>query len=339
MGRVRAAIVREYGGPEVLRIEEVPSPAVGPRDVLIDVVASSVNPVDTKIRRGAMRGVIRYRLPWILGLDVSGVVAAVGAEVTRFRPGDEVYASPGHQRPGCYAEQVAIPERAIALKPRNLDHRGAAGLPLAALTAWACVMRPGLSAGQRLFVQAGAGGVGSLCIQLAKHVGAHVAATCSAPNVDLVRSLGADEVIDYRATRYEDVLRDQDGVVDLLGGEERERALRVLRPGGYMACVTGGIPEHTKRHGPTLGALVAVADGARFTISAFARRRVRVFHPVRPVDGALLQRITELVEAGALRPVIDRVFSLDEIAQAHERSESGRARGKIIVAVRDARAA
>lgn len=330
---MKAAVIHGYGGPDVFRIEEVPEPVCGPSDVLIRVKAAAVNPVDTKLRRGFMRGVVRYRMPWILGLDVSGVVEAVGERVTRFSPGDEVYASPTHRRPGCYAELTAIEEKAVARKPKNVSHEEAAGIPMAALTAWASLVDPGLQAGQRVLVQAGAGGVGSISIQLAKHLGAHVAATCSTRNIALVESLGADEVIDYTTTRYEEVLTDYDGVVDALGGEERRRAIGILRRGGFVASLNSGMPEASKRFGPLLGPVAVVLDNASLTIGAYLTKRVRIVHVLRKCDGATLEKITTLVEEGVLKPIMDRVLPLEQLAEAHAYSETGRATGKIVIAV------
>src|SRR6185437_4293406 len=179
----------------VFAIEEVARPVPGPRDVLIEVHAASVNPIDWKIRKGTQRGAIRPRFPAILGMDASGIVAATGRDVTRFRVGDAVYTSPTHRRPGTYAEYVAVDERAVARKPMSLSHQEAASLPLAGLSAWECLVRCArVGPGQKVLVLAGSGGVGSLGIQIAKLLGAEVAATCSARNVELVRSLGADIV-------------------------------------------------------------------------------------------------------------------------------------------------
>lgn len=332
---MRAAVIRRYGDPDVFEIADVDPPAIGPRDVLIEAHAASVNPVDAKMRRGYFRAVSGQRLPWILGLDVSGVVRQVGSKVTSFQPGDEVYASPTHRRPGCYAELVAVDARAVARKPKNLTHAEAASLPLVALTAWATLVDGAkLAAGQRVLIQAGSGGVGVIAIQLAKHLGAHVATTCSARNAELVRSLGADQVIDYTKEAYAGVLRDLDAVVESLGGEERARARSIVRRGGYLGCLEGGIPKYSKRFGWSVGPFIAVLDGAAFTIGSFLFRGVWVGHPIRPIDGAKLARITDLVEKGAIRPVVDRVVPLDRIAEAHAHSESGRARGKIVVAIR-----
>ncbi|MBX3273367.1 MAG: NADP-dependent oxidoreductase [Sandaracinaceae bacterium] len=331
---MRAARIHEYGPPEALRVEEVPRPAPGPRDVLVEVHAASVNPVDYKIRSGAQRALIHYRLPWILGLDFSGVVVEVGAAVARFRVGDEVYGSPTHRRPGTYAEYLCVDERQAAHKPTNLTHLEAASIPLVGLTAWdALVVKGRLRAGQRALIHAGSGGVGTLAIQLAKALGAHVATTCSERNAELVRSLGADEVIDYRAQRFDEVLSGYDFVLDALGGEERVRSFRVLRRGGRLATMIGGFPEAAEKYGPWRGAPVAIGGLVAVTLRGLLMHGVTVHHVLREPDGRLLEPLTRLLEDGAIRAVIDRVYPLAEIAEAHRHQETGRARGKIVIDV------
>jgi NADPH:quinone reductase-like Zn-dependent oxidoreductase len=330
---MRAATIHRYGPPEVFTIDDVEIPSVGPRDVLIELHAASVNPVDWKIRQGLQQAFIRYRLPHVLGLDGSGVVVEVGRKVTRFAVGDEVFTSPTHRRSGTYAEYVAVDEAAVAHKPRRLDHAQAAAIPLAAQTAHECFEAAGLKAGDRVFIQAGAGGVGHLAIQMAKHLGAFVTASCSGRNVSFVRELGADEVVDYTTTRYDDVLRDYDMVLDALGGEHHQRSLSVLKEGGHLVTIVGGVPDAVKEHGPLLGAVVAMGKLAALKISA-ASRGLRLSYVVRSPNGDRLAAIAAMVEEGALTPVIDRSYPLEEIAEAHRYSESGRARGKITIAIR-----
>lgn len=331
---MRAARIHRYGPPEVLQVDDVPAPTPGPRDLLVDVHASSVNPVDVKIRSGGQRALIHYRLPWTLGLDFSGVVTAVGRDVTLFRVGDAVYGSPTHRRPGCYAEQLAVDERVVARKPRGLSHEEAASIPLVGLTAWdALVVKGRLKRGDRALVHAGSGGVGTFAIQLAKDLGAEVATTCSARNRQLVLSLGADRHVDYREERFEEVLEKQDFVLDALGGETRDRSLKVLKRGGHLSTMIGGFPAATKKYGVVLGAPIAVGQLASITLRGWLRG-VGVHHVLRESSGALLAQITRRIEAGAIRPVVDRVFDLDEIAEAHAYSETGRARGKIVIKTR-----
>ncbi len=332
---MRAARIHRYGPPDVLQVDEVPEPRPGPRDVRVEVHAASVNPVDWKIRAGHQRALIHYQLPWILGLDVSGRVIEVGSEVTRFRVGDEVYGSPTHRRPGTYAEQIVVDERAVALKPRGISHVEAASIPLVGLTAWdALVVGGRLRTGQRALIHAGSGGVGTFAIQLAKDLGATVATTCSERNAELVRSLGADRVIDYRAERFERAVNDLDFVLDALGGEERDRSLTIVKRGGCVATMVGGFPEHVERFGVALGTMTAVGSIAAVTLRG-AMRGVRVYFVLRESDGAMLEQITRRIERGAIRPVIDRVFPLEEIAEAHHYSETARARGKIAIAIRE----
>jgi NADPH:quinone reductase-like Zn-dependent oxidoreductase len=316
-------------------VEDAPAPTVGARDVLIDVHAASVNPVDCKIRAGSQRAVIRYRLPHVLGLDVSGVVAQVGPRVTRFSVGDEVYASPTHRRSGTYAELTSVDERQVARKPRNIDHQQAAGIPLAGLTAWCALVVAGrIARGERVLIHAGAGGVGTLAIQIARHFGAEIATTCGAHNESLVRELGATQVIDHRAQPFEDAVSGLDLVLDGVGGEVKRRSLAALRRGGRLVSIVADIPESVKRHGPLLGVTRAMLELARFKIAARLRHGVRATNVLRPSDGAMLERLTELIEQGAIRPVVDRVLPLADIVEAHRYSETGRARGKIIIAVR-----
>lgn len=331
---MRAVRLHEYGGPEVLRLEEVERPAPGPRDVLIKVMATAVNPVDWKIRSGGQRSIIRYRLPWILGLDVSGVVEAVGAEVTTFRPGDAVWSSPRHTRPGTYAEYVAVDAAEVSLKPRNLSHVEAASLPLVGLTAYQCLVDAGhLQAGQRVLIHAGAGGVGTFAIQLARHLGAHVITTTSARNADFVRSLGAHEVIDYTRQRITELSAPVDLVLDSIGESVLADNVVVLKRGGRLSSITVDVPGHVARHGPVLGLVTLGAAMVRLYAGPWLAKRIRVQHVIKRCDGAQLAQLAGLVEAGVIKPIVDRVLPLGEIQAAHRHSESHHARGKIVIAV------
>jgi alcohol dehydrogenase len=332
---LKAVRIHAYGAPDVLRVEEVEAPHPGPRDVLVRVCATSVNPVDCKIRGGGQRNVIWYRLPWILGLDVSGVVEAVGAQVTRFKVGDEVWSSPTHRRPGTYAERLCIDEREVARKPKNLTHDEAACLPLVGLTAYQCLVDKGrLQKGQTVLIHAGAGGVGSFAIQLARHLGARVITTCSAKNAELVRSLGADRAVDYTKERFEDA-GPVDLVLDSLGEEALAANIKVLRSGGRMSNITVDLPRHVARYGRVLSLFTVVAVMIWVHLVPLLKKGIRVRHVIKRCDGEQLQKITELVELGAIKPVIDRVLPLEEICAAHTHSESHRARGKIVLHVAD----
>lgn len=331
---MRAAQLTAYGPPEVLEVREVERPEVRSRDVLIEVHAAGVNPIDWKIRRGYQRAVIPYKLPHTLGMDASGVVAAVGDAVTRFSVGDEVYTSPTHRRPGTYAEMVAVDERAVARKPKGLTHEQAAGIPLAGLTAYKALIEVAkIEPGQRVFVQAGAGGVGTLAIQLAKWKGCEVATTCSERNRELVRELGADHIIDYKREAYDDVLSGYHAVLDSLGAEHKQRYRKVLVKGGIIASIVNDVPQLVEKHGPFLGigctAVGMVKNKLGTRMAGFRYAQV-----LRAPDGTALGHLTEAIEEGAVHPVVDRTFDLDDIAEAHRYSETARARGKIIISIR-----
>jgi alcohol dehydrogenase len=302
---------------------------------LLEVHAASVNPVDYKIRQGGQRGGIHLTMPAILGLDASGVITAIGSKVTRFKVGDEVYVSPTHRRPGTYAEYTVIDESEAALKPTNLTHAEAASIPLVGLTAWeALVIKGHMKQGDSILIQAGSGGVGSFAIQLAKHVGAYVYTTCSTRNVELVTGLGADRVIDYTKESYLDVIDKVDHVLEALGEPEQTNALQIIKRGGHMAALNGGMPRNTKKYGPILGLLKTGIDIVRFKLKARLGYGVRMSQILRQTRGDLLEQITPLLESGTIRPVLDKTFSLDEIAEAHRYIETGRARGKIAIAVK-----
>jgi NADPH:quinone reductase-like Zn-dependent oxidoreductase len=335
---MRAARIHAYGDADQIRIDDVPEPTLRPRDVLIDVRAAALNPIDYKIRSGAQRAVVRLKLPHTLGMDVAGVVTQVGARVTRHSVGDEVFSSPTHARPGTYAERVAVDERAVARKPSNASFAEAAGVPLAGLTAWQSLDAVRVGAGDRVLVQAGAGGVGSLAIQLAKHLGAEVVTTCSPRNEALVRRLGADEVIDYRSVDVVEAAGRCDVVFDTLGGSHREHSLGALENGGRLVSVMGGIPDAVARHGAYFGVVSAIGGLAGFAIRC-QMRGIAFRYVVRKPDGAELALLSELIEREVLRPVVDSVRPLDEVVGAHQHIESGRARGKIILALSDDAAA
>jgi len=331
---MRAVRLAAYGDPSVLRMGEAPEPTIGPHDVLVAVRAAAVNPIDAKIRAGAQRAIVRPRLPAVLGMDLAGDVVAAGERVTKLRVGDRVFASPSHRRMGAYAELAAVDAREAARMPAKLSYVEAASLPLAVLTAWDALVRYGaLQPGQRVLVQAGAGGVGSLAIQLAKHLGGEVLATASARNLDLLAALGADRPIDYARERYEEVARDCDVVVESLGPSHYARALAATKRGGRILALTTGLPEASREHGPWLGLLAVGAELAGFAMRAYASKRVRFRPMTRQPDGDVLARIADLVDEGALRPLVEDVLPLADAAEAHRRIETGRSRGKLVLDV------
>jgi NADPH:quinone reductase-like Zn-dependent oxidoreductase len=286
-------------------------PSILPDDVLVRVVAASVNPVDWKIRRGYLQQMISYRLPLVLGWDLSGVVAEVGANVTQFAVGDSVFSRPDIRRDGTYAEYVAVRATELALKPSTISHVESATLPLAGITAWeSLVTNAELKSGQRVLIHAASGGVGSLAVQIAKFFGAHVTATTSAANLDLVSSLGADTVIDYRAQSFEKIVEGMDVVFDTVGGKVQDASWSVMRPGGILVSITDPPPKEK-----------AESLGLR---SAF------VF--IQP-NAAVLRELGKLVDGGRVRPIVGAELGLCDVVKAHDLSESGHAKGKIALYV------
>jgi NADPH:quinone reductase-like Zn-dependent oxidoreductase len=311
MATMKAVRIHEYGGPEVLRYEEAEKPEPGDNDVLIRVHAAAVNPVDWKVREGHMKGSVDYKMPLILGWDLSGVVEKTGVAVTRLEVGDEVFSRPDIARNGAYADYIIADDALVALKPKKIDHIRASAIPLAGMTAWQALFDvAGLQAGQRILIHAAAGGVGTFAVQLAKWKGAFVIGTASAGNVDFVRELGADEVVDYTSTPFESYVSDVDVVLDTMGGETQDRSWGVLKPGGILVSIVSPPPEN-----------------------AAAQHKVRgAFHFLDPNAGQLT-RIAELVDAGKIRSMVDRIFPLSEARKAQELSETGHARGKIVLKV------
>jgi NADPH:quinone reductase-like Zn-dependent oxidoreductase len=308
---MKAIRIHNYGGPEVLHYEDAPRPQPQAGEVLVRVHAAGVNPIDWKVREGYMKDFWPHKFPLILGWDLSGVVEELGRGVSRFKIGDEVYSVPDSTRNGAYADYIVVRESELALKPKSLHHIRAAALPLAAVTAWQALFDAGqLASGQRILIHGGSGGVGHVAVQLAKWKGAYVFATASTKNQDLLRELGVDEPIDYTKQKFEDVARDVDLVLDLIGGETQERSWSVLKKGGVLLSLVQ--PASVEK---------AKALGVR---AAFVAS-----HP----SGAQLAEIAKLIDSGELKPVIDRILPLSEARRAHELSQSGHTRGKIALRV------
>ena len=313
MTTMKAMRIHAYGGPELLHYEDAPQPRIKPDDLLIRVRAAAVNPVDWKIREGYLQGFLNHQLPLILGWDVAGTVVEVGPQATGFKVGDEVYARPDIERDGAYAEYIAVKASEAALKPVTLDFIHAAAVPLAALTAWQSLVDAAqVQAGQTVLIHAAAGGVGSFAVQLAKARGARVIATASAVNTGIAAELGTDQFIDYTSTRFEQVAKEVDVVLDTIGGDIQERSWQVLKPGGILVSVISPPPEAT-----------AAAHGVR---SAF------VF--IDP-SGPQLTQIAQLIDQGRMKPIIHTVLPLNEARQAQVISQGGHARGKLVLHVAD----
>ncbi len=333
---MKAFILESYGANRALQLAEVPEPQLRDDEVLVQVHAAGVNQLDSKIKDGQFKLILPYRLPLILGHDVAGVVVKAGPRVRQFRPGDEVYARTDDFRIGTFAEFVPVKESSLAPKPKGLTMEEAASLPLVGLTAWqALVETAKLSKGQRVFIQTGSGGVGTFAIQLARHLGATVATTTSAANFELVRSLGADVVIDYRTQDFEDVLHDYDVVLNSQDGKTLGKSLRVLKGGAKLISISGP-PD------PAFGRNIAAPAFVRLVmrlLSSGIRRRARsrgidysfVF---MKADGGQLREITRLIEAGAIRPVVDKVFAFESTNEALAYAEAGHAKGKVVIKIR-----
>lgn len=311
MKTMQAVRIHTYGGSEVLKYEEAPLPKPGPSEALVRVHAAAVNPVDWKIREGYFKGRVNHSLPLILGWDLSGVVEATGSGIEGLKKDDEVYSRPDIARDGAYAEYIVVRETEVALKPTSIDHIHAAAIPLVALTAWQSLFdAAGLSAGQKVLIHAAAGGVGSFAVQLAKWKGAYVIGTASNRNRDFVRNLGADETLDYQTTRFEDVVHDVDVVFDTIGGDTQKRSWKVLKKGGILVSIVG--PPSAEE---------AAAHGVH---------QASVF--VQP-SATQLTELAKLVESGKLRPIVETVLPLSEARHAHELSQTGHTRGKIVLRV------
>lgn len=332
---MKAFIIDRYGKKEVGRIGEVPAPEMRDDDVLIQIHAASVNPLDSKIKSGEFKLILPYRLPLVLGNDLAGTVVRVGARVHSFKPGDEVYARPDDERIGTFAELIAVKASSVALKPKNLSMVEAAAVPLVALTAWQVLVETAkLKKGQKVFIQAGSGGVGSVAIQLAKHLGAFVATTSSTANIDWAKALGADVVIDYKKQDFASVLRDYDVVLNSLGNDELHKSLQILKPGGHLISISGPpTPTFATARG-LAWPLKQVLRLLSFGIRKKARQKgVDYTFVFMRADGAQLREISALIESGVLRPVIDKVFPCKDIQQALAYVDSGRTKGKVVVQV------
>ncbi|AEF41597.1 NADP-dependent oxidoreductase [Hoyosella subflava] len=328
---MQAFVFDKYKHP--LRETEVPEPTVGDRDVLVRVAAAGVNPLDEKIRDGEFKAILPYKTPLVLGHDVAGTVIRTGASVTEFKPGDQVFARPRDGRIGTIAERIAIDEADLALAPATISPVEAASLPLVALTAWqALVVKGDVQPGQKVLIHAGAGGVGSITIQLAKHLGAQVATTASGKNADFVRDLGADVVIDYRTHDFETELSGYDLVLDSLGGENLAKSLRVLRPGGKAIGISGP-PDPAFAKAAGLNPVLRLAVTA---MSAKIRRRAKKLGVgyeflFMTASGDQLRQIAALVDNGILRPVVGKTFSFDQTPQALDALAKGGLRGKAVI--------
>jgi NADPH:quinone reductase-like Zn-dependent oxidoreductase len=333
---MRALVLKRYGGPDQVAFADTPRPVPGPDEILVQVYAAGLNAIDNMIPKGTFKPILRFQLPATLGSDLAGIVVETGSRVTRFKPGDAVFASIFDLGAGTLAEFARVPESAAAPKPANLDFVQAASIPMVGLTSWQALKeRAHLKPGQKVFIPAGAGGVGTFAIQLAKYLGAKVGTTTSTGNVDLVGSLGADEVIDYKKQEFEDVLRDYDAVLGTVRGDALEKSLRILKPESTVVSLIGP-PDSAFARARGMNFFMQFVFGllSRKIIRRAKKRGVAYsFLFVHP-DGGQLAEIGGLLEAGRIRPVIDKVFPFEQAKEALAYLEQGRAKGKVVVQMR-----
>lgn len=332
---MKAMIIKKYG-KYPLQLADIPTPVVGDYDVLAEIHAASINPIDVKVRDGKVRMLLKYDMPLILGNDFSGIVIKVGKKVEKFKIGDEIYGRPRKDRIGTFAEYISIHEDDIALKPQNLSFEEAASIPLVGLTSYQAlhdILQ--ISEGQKVLIQAGSGGVGTFAIQLAKAMGIYVATTTSDAGVELVKSLGADQIINYKKEQFDKVLQNYDGVFDTIGGETLEKAFKIVKQGGQIVSVSG-LPN--ARFGEEYGSGFIKTNLFRLITRKLTKLEMKYnvnysFLFMKP-NGRQLGIISELIEAGKIKPVIDLIFPFVEAQKAMEYSESGRAKGKIILKIK-----
>lgn len=330
---MQAARIHHYR--DNLRLETIPRPTIGPKDVLVQVVAASLNPIDLKTKDGKLKMLLKYEMPLTLGSDFAGIVTAVGVKVKNFAIGDPVYGRVQKNRIGTFAEYLAVAETDIALKPSNLTFAEAAAIPLVGLTSYQAlheIMK--IKPNDKVLIQAGSGGIGTIAIQLAKLAGAYVATTTSAKNTELVRSLGADLVIDYRQQDFSEILADYDYVFDTQGGDILAKAFKIIKPQGKVVSISG-LPnlQFAKDYDLSLGKQILFAL-AGTKLNRLAQKAQATYHFLfmRP-DGKQLETLSQLLEAEKLRPVIDSVIPFDQLQTAVEKSTAGHAVGKIILAI------
>lgn len=333
---MKAFIVHRYGKKEKLQLTNVAEPVMGEKDVLVQVYATGVNLLDSKIRNGEFKLFLPYKTPFTLGHDVAGVVVKVGTGVKQFKVGDEVYARPSDHRIGTFAEYISMNENDVALKPKNLTMEEAASIPLVGLTAWqALIEKANLKKGQKVFIQAGSGGVGTFAIQLAKHLGATAATTTSAANVDLVKSLGADIVIDYKKEDFENKLKDYDVVLNSQDSKTLEKSLGVLKTGGKLISISGPPDSDFAQEIKANWFLKLIIKFLSSSVRKKAKHlNVNFSFLFMKANGRQLTEITKLIDSGVIRPVIDKVFPFEQTNEALSYVETGRSKGKVVIKVK-----
>lgn len=334
--QMKALTFKRYGKTPGIEFSEIPQPPIGPDDLLVEVYAAGLNPVDNMILAGTFKAVLRFTLPATLGSDVAGIVVKTGSAVTRFKVGDEIFASVFDHGTGTLAEYAVVPQSAAAFKPASLSFVQAASIPMVGLTSWQALKeRMNLSTGQKIFIPAGSGGIGSFAIQLARHMGAKVATTTSTSNVEWVRNLGAENVIDYTQAKFHNVLSGYDAVLGTVRGDSIEQSLQILKPGGKIVSLVGPLDENFGKDRKLNVILQFIFRLMSRKIKGLGKKRgvSYAFHFLRP-DGSQLAQISELLQAGHVTPVIDKVFPFEQAQAALSYLSQGRAKGKVVVRVR-----
>lgn len=332
---MKAMIIDRYGKVP-MRLVEIPTPEIDEHEVLAEIHAASINPIDFKIRDGKVKLLLRYKMPLILGNDFSGVIVKIGSKVTRFKVGDEIYARPRKSNIGTFAEYISIHEDDIALKPKNLSFEEAASIPLVGLTSYQALHDiVQLQKRQKILIQAGAGGVGTFAIQLAKLMGATVATTASKAGSDLVKSLGADKIINYKTEKFEDILENYDAVFDTLGGSTLEKSFRIIKNEGKIVSVSG-LPNarFAKEYGSGFFKTLLFSVASSKLTKLEKKHNVQYTFLFMKPSGEQLRIIANYIETGKIKPVIDKIYSFEDAQKAMEYAESGRAKGKIILKMR-----
>lgn len=333
---MKAFIINKYSKDEPLHLTDIPTPSIEENEVLIEIHSAGLNQLDSKIKSGEFKLILPYKIPLILGHDLAGIVLKTGSKVTRFKVGDEVYARVADFHIGTFAEYIAVNENDLALKPKNISMEEAASIPLVGLTVWQAFEKAKLRKGQKIFIQAGSGGVGSIAIQLAKHFGATVASTTSTKNVEMVKTLGADVVIDYKKENFADRVKDYDMVLHSSRDKKViEESLRLLKSGGILITLAGPPTPEFAQELKLPWYLRILMKLLSATPMKLSRKLGVVFYFLfMKADGRQLSEITSLIEKGVIRPVIDKIFPFEQTNDALAYVETGHARGKVVVKIK-----
>lgn len=332
---MKAFIINKYSKDEPLHLTDIPTPSIEENEVLIEIHSAGLNQLDSKIKSGEFKLILPYKMPLILGHDLAGIVLKTGSKVTRFKVGDEVYARAADFHIGTFAEYIAVNENDLALKPKNISMEEAASIPLVGLTVWQAFEKAKLRKGQKIFIQAGSGGVGTIAIQLAKYLGAIVATTTSTANMDWVKGLGADIVIDYKTQDFEYILKNYDLVLNSQDAKTLEKSLKTVKPKGKIISISGPpTPEFAKNIGASLAIrfiLSLISSGIRRKAK---RKEIDYSFLFMQADGHQLNQITNLIESGVIKPVVDKIFPFEQTNVALDYVENGRAKGKVVVKIK-----